>query len=533
MLEFFYTDKFDEDVVLKNNSKTISKKELKHYVYKNISILQKKKENVVIVQKDILSFVINFFASIFTGKNIYLVDDVRKISDLDVDFDILCDCELEYSTEITRLEDVDSSKVLINLMTSGSSGKSKCVIKSLLNLITEAKDIYSTFDFSNEQLIISSSTSCAHLFGLTFGFMFPLCNGFAINLDVVEYPDKFELENSFFVSTPSFLDTVKKNGILLKNAKYIVSAGAKLKDDTFEYLEQTSNVIEIYGSTETGVIAYRRHFEDKALTLFENVKISLLEDTIALKTPYAYQDEVIINDRAEFVGDKIVLKERTDRLLKIQEKRISAESLEKELSQNEFVKEAYCFKYQEKVACLCALSDLGKDFLLKYGLNELSKRLKIYLKDTHEIVPQKWKFIDEIFRTKSGKIDRRIIERMFNMNVSFPIILDRKLEENSVVLKLYLYKSCNFFSGHFPEFPITPGVVQLYLASFYGEYFFNKNLVGGQIRKIKFSNIINAGDVVDLKLTFNERNVSFEYFDNEKTFSSGMFSCENVFAGVV
>ena len=120
---------------------------------------------------------------------------------------------------------------------------------------------------------------------------------------------------------------------------------------------------------------------------------------------------------------------------------------------------------------------------------------------------------------------------MFEINLSFPIILDRTIEENVIKYKLYFYKNCNFYNGHFPDFPITPGVVQLYIASFFGEQVFHKKLIDGQIRKIKFSNIIKSGDIVYLKLTANEKNVTFEYSDDSSIFSSGSFSCINIFEG--
>lgn len=531
MLDFFYSNVFDNEIVLQNNSKTFSKKEVKQLVISNLDIVKNKKENIVLIPKDNLSFIINFFASIFTKKNIYLIDSIQKVQNFK-DFDILENAFFEIQNSYFEFPKIDKEKTLIHLMTSGSSGEPKDIIKSLTNLIAEATDINQTFNFGKSPLIVSSTTTFSHLFGLTFGLMFPLCNRHIINLETVEYPDKFDIKNSLLVSTPSFLDTVKKNNIVLNNTKFIITAGAKLNDETFEYLEKYSNIIEIYGSTETGVVAHKESSKSKYLTPFKNVSIKTLEDSTGIKTPYAYEEEVIINDKIELINNQINLKNRTDRLLKIQEKRISAEHLEKELSSNPLVSDNYCFKSNEKIACLCALSKEGKDYLLKNGLINTIKFLKSYLKNKFELIPQKWKFIDLIPRNKMGKIDKAFINRLFEINISFPVILDRTVEENNVLLKLYFHKNCNFYNGHFPNFPITPGVAQLYFASFLGEYFFNKELVGGQIRKIKFSNIINADDVVNLKLILNEKTVIYEYSGGEKLFSSGAFSCENIFKGV-
>ena len=531
MLDFFYSNNFDDEIVLQNNTKTYCKKEVKQLVKANLELIKKKKENIVLIPNDNLAFVINFFASIFAKKDIYLIDNIQKVQDSN-NFDILENISLEFEIADFDFPQIEKNEILIHLMTSGSSGAPKDVIKSLTNLISEAKDINQTFDFGKNQLVVSSTTTYSHLFGLTFGLMFPLCNNHIINLETVVYPDQFNIKNSILVSTPSFLDTVKQNNIVLDNAKFIITAGSKLNDETFEYLEKYSNIIEIYGSTETGVVAHKEKSKCKYFTPFKNVSITPQSNTTLIKTPYAYEEEISINDKLELINGQINLLNRTDRLLKIQEKRISAEQLEKELNSNHLVSESYCFKHQDKIACLCALNNDGKDYLLKNGVINTTKILKSYLRTKFNLVPQKWKFVDIIPKNKAGKIDKEFINHVFAMNVSFPIILNRIIEENCITFKLYFFKNCNFYNGHFPNFPITPGVAQLYFASFLGEYFFNKKLTAGQIRKIKFSNIINADDCVNLKLTLKENNVIYEYFNEEKTFSSGAFSCENIFEGV-
>ena len=65
-----------------------------------------------------------------------------------------------------------------------------------------------------------------------------------------------------------------------------------------------------------------------------------------------------------------------------------------------------------------------------------------------------------------GKIDKEFIEKMFGVNFSFPCILDRRTEKESSTYKILFSRDLKFFKGHFPDFPIVPGVVQLYLAEF-------------------------------------------------------------------
>ena len=48
------------------------------------------------------------------------------------------------------------------------------------------------------------------------------------------------------------------------------------------------------------------------------------------------------------------------------------------------------------------------------------------------------------------------------------------------------------------------------------------------MKRVKFSNIIKAGEIVELELIKNGENVSYEYRKDEITYSSGVLSAENI-----
>ncbi len=531
MLEKFYSN--NNSIFLKNASGEITFSDFKTLVLNNLKRVKTKKENVVISSDDILTFIVNFFSSVFAKKNIYLVDDVVNLKNIDLDCDILSDCELNYTHSAESLPEISEEEIFVSLLTSGSSGTPKIIRNTLYNLTAEAQGIIDSTNLEKDSCIVATTTTCSHRYGFTYIILIPVLQDYIIYTDKLYYPDSVNFKNCILISTPSFLDILKNNNLEFPLApKYVISAGAKLKTETFEYLEQFQPVVDIYGATETGVSAYRKNSKDKELTLLNDVKMISVEDGTVVLTPYAIEKEVKISDLIEVNGNKITLKNRTDRLLKIQEKRISAQAIEEFLRQNEFVDDAYCFKKDDKIACLCALSDSGRDYMLSKGLSELRKSLKQHSRKQFEIVPQKWKFIDKLPVTKRGKTDTAFIEHLFNMNFSFPVILKREMSEKSAKFSLWLYPSSNFYNGHFPKYPVTPGVVQLYLASFIGSRVFGEELSDGQMKRIKFSNIIKAGEVVDLIFTRTSNNVEYEYKQGEKSFSAGVLSTENVFAEV-
>lgn len=530
ILKLFTTTKYDNCNIIKTANKVYSLKTIKTMIANKMEQIKGCSNNVIILPDDNFAFIINFFASIFSNKNIYLITESQKICDFEGDYYVLKN-EVSDSICDYSFQNIDSNEVIINFFTSGSTKESQNIKKTLANLIEEGLDVTEALDLANKELVIKSSTTFCHLFGMTFGLMFPLCNRYLIDTEKVLYPENLDTKKCFFVSSPAFLNALKKHSLPFSvTPDYIIAAGAKLEDETFNYFEQKSSVIEIYGSTETGVIAYRKNSSEKNLTIFPNVKFEN-KDTIISKYIYGYKTS--ITDDIEFISNKISVIGRKDRIIKIYDKRVSLEFIEATLNSNEMVEKSYCFKFKTKLACVCVLSEIGKNLLFTRGVNELKKYLKNDLRHHTDVVPQKWFFNNCIPTTQTGKFDKAFIDKIFAVNFSFPIILDSIKSKDKVTYKIFFNKNCNFYNGHFPDFPITPGVAQLYIATELANYSFKLNTTVGQIKKIKFSNIIHPNTIIDLSLTKKETGIEYVFFDATLTYSSGTLPIKNIFKGEV
>ena len=520
MFEIFWSNDFDSRIFLVHENKEYTVQEVKNLVAQKAKMLEKTKQ-VLLSGEDNFDFIISFFAAVFSDKEIFLMDK-----------NIIHYVEKTPDESVFGFKKIDFDKIFVNFFTSGSCGNSKIVKKSLFNLIREAQDIGKTFLSSDSALRFCSTTSLNHLFGFTFHFMTPFVNGFVIDTNSVQYPENVKYDNCLLVSSPSFLSKIAKYNLSFeKSPKYIVAAGAKLEDNVFEYFEKKSEVIEIYGSTETGVVAHREHFGQKFLKLFDDVSPVKYENKIlTIKSDYFYENSFELSDLVDFNGhDEISVLARADRVLKISEKRISAEIFEKFLKNSDYISDAYCLKIDEKLGAAVVLSDLGKEFYINFGHGELIKSLKTFCGEKFEIVPQKWRFLPEIYKTSVGKIDREKIEEIFATNLSFPLILDERVEENVVELDMIFPEHSNFFKGHFPNFPILPGVVSLYFVTFFANEFFKTGLSPQVIRKIKFSKLIFPNKKVTLSLKNCEKSVAFEIFSNQNIFVSGIVSKEKLY----
>ena len=509
----------DEKVILRHKGKEYSWHDLKKIFLPRTAFLKKADcNNLLLICEDNFEFIINFLAGIFAQKELFLLTDKTKTYLLKDDF----------ITEIGNCEDnivlpeVNPLDIYINFFTSGTSSEPKKVRKTLQNLCCEAKDIYEVFPVAKNMSVVTT-TKLTHMFGMTFAFIYPLLNDLVIDADTIKFPEQIQERHIVFVSTPSFLDKMAKYDNNPYPPEYIFSAGDRLKDETFAYFEQNSKVIDIYGSTESGTIAYSNNYIENAFMPLPNVDVSTDEyNQICVKSNYFMDDVLTLNDVIEKKGNKFKILQRSDRILKIQEKRISAVELEEHLNQHKFIDTSYCFKYKEKATAAVVLNLEGKKELLKAGSIEFIKQLKIYMRQFSEIYPQKWRFLYEIPKTETGKTDKKAIEKIFELNLSMPLVFDKKEDTHQVELTISFLRNSNFFQGHFPEIPILPGVVQLFFAHFFAEDSFGK-ISGSKIKKIKFSKIIKPDTIVKLKLKDNDLSVDYTYTDGENIFSSGTF----------
>ena len=520
MFENFKNSNFDNKVILLHKGEEFDYARVRELVEEKFKTFAPKKQ-ILISGEDNFDFIITFLAAVFSKKEIYLTD---KNVEVDVEF--------TPDNSTLNFGNVDYENTFINFFTSGSCGTFKVIKKTLKNLVREAQDIGNLFISKENSLRFCSTTTLNHLFGCTFHFMTPFINGFIIDTDNVQYPENVRFSDCFLVSSPSYLAKLQKYKLKFKkNPKYIVAAGAKLDDKVFAYFEKESHVIEIYGSTEAGIIAHRESSKRKCLTLFDSIKVENYENKLlTIKSDYFFEDSMTLSDYLKFRNpDKISVIARADRVLKISEKRISAEKIEKYIESSNYISSAYCLKINEKLAAAVVLNNEGIDFFLKYGQTELIKVLKKHCSDKFEVIPQKWRFLPEIYQTYKGKVARAKIEKIFLTNISFPLFLGQKLNGNSAEIELIFPERSNFFIGHFPDFPVVPGVVSLYFVTFFANSFFDSSLSPQVFRKIKFSKLIFPSQPVKLKLSNADKHVEFNKFDEKNIYVSGILSKSNFF----
>lgn len=108
--------------------------------------------------------------------------------------------------------------------------------------------------------------------------------------------------------------------------------------------------------------------------------------------------------------------------------------------------------------------------------------------------------------------------------IQMPQVTAERKNEQEIELELYIPKDLIYFVGHFPDYPVLPGIIQLrwveILARNYGMV--TKEFV--RLDKLKFQRIISSDYEVTLKLKCADENtILFQYISEHGQHASGKF----------
>ncbi|MBI3897948.1 MAG: beta-hydroxyacyl-ACP dehydratase [Gammaproteobacteria bacterium] len=113
------------------------------------------------------------------------------------------------------------------------------------------------------------------------------------------------------------------------------------------------------------------------------------------------------------------------------------------------------------------------------------------------------------------------------MNKNNPLLAPQILHETradaAVRLRLRLTPDLEFFAGHFPDWPILPGVVQVHWAIALGQRYLGVTGVFRGLDNLKFHRVTPPETELDLDLQYHvERNLlAFAYGNDGGKYSSG------------
>ena len=227
---------------------------------------------------------------------------------------------------------------VFELYTSGSTGSPKAVLKTVGEMEAEARVLAQLLGTELAGATLLATVFPYHMYGLTFSVFLPWSTGTVLYLPQIHYTEELAALPAgryVLISSPAFL---KRLDFKLKAPALsaIVSAGGPLAAEIRLQLKTWSGVsaTEIYGSTEAGVMAHRQDVSDETpFTLFSDVTCEVSPERTILHSGHV-ATRLTLDDRIELMGARrIKLLGRSDRIVKIEEKRVSLNAIETALQQ--------------------------------------------------------------------------------------------------------------------------------------------------------------------------------------------------------
>ena len=440
--------------------------------------------------------------------------------------------------------EVDSNFGALGVFTSGSTGEPVRIDKTMRQLENEVDALEFTFGEKIEKdVVFYRSVSHQHFFGMPFGVFWAISRGSMLSRVAIKGGHEWNTSTpQVLITSPSFLKSIADNTSQHKNIgsgiRLIFSAGGILEDSIFSIINSiTKNrVVDVYGSSETGHIAWRSSPE-MPWQVQEGVEFKRpVDDVLEIKSKFCPSDEWFsTSDLAHLRGNSFEILGRADRIIKIEGIRVSLSQLVASIKESSLVEDCLISDIENgrraQLGAVLKLSSLGLQTLEVDGRLPLINSLKVSLRSKVNAIaiPRRWRFIEEFPVNSLGKVLKVNIDGIFSEGLKIPIIISRKVDENSIELVLDMLKSLDCFNGHFDDFPVVPGVALIEWAVRAAEVHLVKNYIFSGMSQIKFQKFIKPNQIIRLRLDLNPESMSlkFKYHNVGIVYSSGILKFRN------
>ena len=406
------------------------------------------------------------------------------------------------------------------LFTSGTTGKPKPVRKIVRLLDREAEMVSEIFP-DLRRLAVASSVDPLHLYGLTFTVWVPMALGLTRIVPRLEVPEDLASVTvpSAIISSPTFLRYLDP-AVPHDAVRFSLSAGGKLGSEAGARVKEIFGIPAsgIYGSTETGVVAFTREAGRGDAELAPGVSFIGDPRDGRIRTPLTETGEASLDDRIEPIGPRTFrLLGRRDRIVKIAEERVSLDEIEKTvLGRYDFHTVTLAVTLKGRQAIGIAVDQSRSPEYDPTRVRQYERELRKLLKPA--AVPRFWRSLAVLPQNTQGKTDMDAVRSLFEETMTTELLPKIKestpFENGKVSVTFDLEPELGWFKGHFDAQPILPGVAQLELVTRFASQFAGPAALK-EVVQMKFTTPMTPGDTVRLTLASLDpefsANVKFDY----------------------
>lgn len=464
------------------------------------------------------------------------------------------------------------------VFTSGSTGEPQAIPKKLSQIASEVATLDVLFGAVAGDAAIVATVSHQHIYGLLFKVLWPLTTGrplHALSLGFhEELAPALAAGPCVLVASPAHLKRWPEHldwAGAARNLRVVFSSGGPLAPDTALAASALLGKVpvEVYGSSETGGVAWRQraHLGDDTWRAFPTVAWRLGDEgALEVRSPHLPDDRwLVLADRAAPAGETgFVLRGRSDRIVKIEEKRISLTAMEAALLASGLAAEARVIVCapagarplvhaapapqsehgavsgtqpaaaapaadRQRIAAFVVPTAAGSALLASAGKVALNNRLRTALAATVAAValPRRWRYLERMPVNAQGKTTLAALEALLDtapvLKPVFPHVRELERDAHRVLLEVTAPADLLYFDGHFDVAPILPGVVQVDWALYYGRRYFALPAHFTGVNVLKFQQVVRPDMAVQLELVHDTArgSLNFRYASEGSQHSSG------------
>jgi acyl-CoA synthetase (AMP-forming)/AMP-acid ligase II len=437
-------------------------------------------------------------------------------------------------------EDLDS-EATVSIFTSGSTGEPETINKSFGQLSREVSTLQTCWAEALGRSQTITTVSHQHIYGLLFNILWPLAGSrpFQDSLSPYSediYRDIMRSNKAVLVSSPSHLgrlqssinwtDVSEKISLIFSSTAPLEYATATRVRDALGQLP-----IEVFGSSETGGVGWRQQVS--AIERWRPLPGVHLrsndEKRLLLQSPHLPNMEwQLCDDLIDLhANDQFMLLGRADTIAKIEGKRVSLTEIENALLSHPLVYQVRVTTNQtqprrrDRTFAVVGLNHEGINQLQESGKLAMNRQLVTHLEQRFESVaiPKKFRYVSHLPVNQQGKTTLKMLQGLFGddaVKMKLPsIVLYQQRSDIQWGISLIPQVSLVFFSGHFPDQAVLPGVAMVFWTEYYSRLLFGIASPFKSLKRVKFQQIVRPNLKLLATLTFDsDKNVVTYSFDS-------------------
>jgi acyl-coenzyme A synthetase/AMP-(fatty) acid ligase len=447
---------------------------------------------------------------------------------------------------------LDPRAPLLELSTSGTTGEGKAVGKALRHLEAEVAMLEARFGAAlGPATQVFATASPQHLYGLLFRVLWPLAAGRPFHAATYLHAEELlprieEAGDATLASTPAHLSRLPGLARIRGACREVFSSGGPLDPEVADRIREALGraPLEIFGSTETGGVGWRRQAPGAARgawTPLPGVEVERVAEgpdagRLRVRSPFVSAGEpegerasVTLGDLAEIGSDGCFqVLGRADRVVKVGEKRLSLPEMESRLRSHALVADAALLPLEHagetRVGAAVVLAEAGRRALEAGGRRSLSARLGDALAAHWDrvLLPRAWRYVEALPRDAQGKLTLARLRELF-AGARAPLLHAEERGPLSLRRELSVPEDLAFLEGHFEGFPVVPGVVQVGWVMEAAQAAFGAPPRVAAIENLKFKELLLPGQRLRLELEWSPSRevLRFRLAAGGRVFSTG------------